>query len=137
MPPNDDPIIDAAPARNIDPETLDGLRLLSWISYGMHLAVAICAVAPGLEPSMVLLLLALVLDLVKRDDALGAWQYSHFDWRIRSVGWAIVWYALTSPLYLLLYAPGKIAWFFVSLWFLARIIKGMSAMNQQQPVGNA
>ncbi|RRD41998.1 hypothetical protein EII18_06970 [Comamonadaceae bacterium OH3737_COT-264] len=133
MPPDDDPIIDI-PAREIDPETLDGLRLLSWISYGMHLAVAVCAVVPGLEPSMVLLLLALVLDLVKRDDALGTWQCSHFDWRIRSVGWAIVWYALTSPLYLLLYVPGKIAWFFVSLWFLVRIVKGMIAMNQQQIV---
>lgn len=121
-------------AREIDPETMDGLRLLGWISYGMHLVVAVCAVVPGLEPSLLLLLLALILDLVKRSDAQGSWQQSHFDWRIRSVLWAIVFYAATSPLFLLLIIPGKIAWFFVSLWFLVRIVKGMIAMNQQQRV---
>lgn len=112
----------------------DTLRTIGWISYIMHLVVAIGAVVPMLEPSMVLLLLALVLDLVKRSDAQGTWQQSHFDWRIRSVAWALVLYVVTSPLYLLLYFPGKVAWFFVSVWFLVRIVRGMMALNQRQPV---
>ncbi|KKW68534.1 membrane protein [Lampropedia cohaerens] len=112
----------------------DALRTIGWISYIMHLVVAIGAVVPMLEPSMVLLLLALVLDLVKRSDAQGTWQQSHFDWRIRSVAWALVLYVVTSPFYLLLYFPGKVAWFFVSVWFLVRIVRGMMALNQRQPV---
>ncbi len=50
--------------------------------------VAVGAVLPGAQASIALLLIALVIDLVKRDDAAGSWQASHFSWRIRSVLWA-------------------------------------------------
>ncbi|MBL8157266.1 MAG: hypothetical protein JNM70_24040, partial [Anaerolineae bacterium] len=38
-----------------------------------------------LVPSFGILLIALVIDLVKRDDAAGTWQASHFRWRVRTV----------------------------------------------------
>lgn len=113
-------------------QNLSNLKLLGWISYSMHLVVAVCAVVPGLEPSMLLLLCSLILDLVKRSDAVGTWQLSHFNWRIASVGWACLWYVLTIPLYFPFYFPGKIAWFIVSIWFLIRIVRGMIAMNQDK-----
>lgn len=118
-----------------DPQQLMQLKQLGWVSYGMHLVVAVCAVIPGLEPSMLLLLLALILDLVKRSDAVGTWQESHFKWRIASVGWACFWYVITLPLYFPLYFPGKLAWFVVSVWFLIRIVRGMVAMNQEKQIG--
>ncbi|MDO4724959.1 MAG: hypothetical protein Q4A97_09380 [Comamonadaceae bacterium] len=121
-------------ARLLDAKALSELKLLGWISYGMHLAVAICAVLPGLQPSLLLLLLALILDVVKSPDAQGSWQQSHFEWRIRSVGWSLFWYVLTAPLFLLFYIPGLVAWFFVSLWFLVRIVRGMTAMNQNRAI---
>lgn len=116
------------------PETLNNLCLLSWISYGMHLIVAVCVVIPGLEPSMLLLVLAIILDLAMRSEARGSWQQSHFAWRIRGVALALLLYIVTSPLFLLLKFPGVVAWFFVSLWFLVRILKGMIAMGQQRPI---
>ena len=75
-----------------------------------------------------------VIDLVKRSDAEGTWQANHFSWRIRSVIWAGVLYVVTAPLWLLLIAPGWIAWGLISLWFLYRIVRGMLAMSRNQAV---
>lgn len=107
----------------------DSLKTWGWISYILHLIVAVAAVLPGAQVSIALLLVALVVDLVKKDEAAGTWQASHFSWRIRSVLWAGVLYVLTSWLWLLFLVPGWIAWGLISIWFLYRIIKGMVRMN--------
>src|ERR1700757_2430112 len=111
----------------VDPD--DSLKTWGWVSYILHLLVAIGAVLPGAQASIGLLLIALVMDLVKRDDAAGTWQASHFSWRIRSVIWAGVLYVLTAWLWLLFFVPGLIAWALIALWFLYRIVKGMVRMN--------
>ena len=113
----------------------ESLKTVGWISYVLHLIVAVAAVLPSAQPSIVLLLIALVLDLVKRDDAQGTWQASHFSWRIRSVIWAGVLYVVTAPLWLLFLIPGWIAWIVISLWFLYRILRGMVAMSGNKAVG--
>ena len=112
----------------------DSLKTWGWVSYILHLIVAVAAVIPGAQVSVALLIIALVMDLVKKDDAVGTWQESHFKWRISSVIWAGVLYVLTFPLFLLLYLPGAIAWALISIWFLYRIVKGMVRMNANQPV---
>ncbi|RZI96986.1 MAG: hypothetical protein EOP78_02585 [Variovorax sp.] len=118
----------------IDVTPNDSLKTWGWVSYVLHLIVAVAAVVPGAQVSILLLLIALVIDLVKRDDAAGTWQASHFSWRIRSVLWAGVLYLLTSWLWLLLLVPGWIAWALISLWFLYRIVKGMLRMNAGRTV---
>jgi len=65
-----------------------------------------------------------VLDLVKREDAQGTWQESHFGWRIRSVLWAGGLYIATLPLWFFFIVPGWIAWSIISIWFLYRIVRG-------------
>ena len=112
----------------------DSLKTIGWVSYILHLVVAIAAVVPGAQVSILLLLVALLIDFVKRDDAAGTWQASHFSWRIRSVLWAGVLYLVTSWLWLLLLVPGWIAWSLISLWFLYRIVKGMVRMNANRPI---
>jgi uncharacterized membrane protein len=108
------------------------LENIGWVSYVLHLAVAVAGVVPGAQLGTTLLFVALVIDLVKRSAAAGTWQASHFSWRIRSVIWAGVLYALTAPLFILLYVPGFLAWGFISLWFLYRIVRGALAMSNQQ-----
>ena len=110
-------------------EPNDSLKTWGWVSYILHLVVAIGAVLPGAQASVGLLLIALIIDLVKRDEAAGTWQASHFSWRIRTVVIAGVLYVLTAWLWLLLFVPGWIAWALISLWFLYRIVKGMVRMN--------
>ena len=116
----------------IEPD--EGLRTWGWISYLLHLVVAVAAVLPGAQVSIALLVVALVIDLVKRGDAANTWQASHFSWRIRSVMWAGILYLLTAPLWLLFLVPGWIAWGLISVWFLYRIVKGMVRMNAGRSV---
>lgn len=123
--------------RAIDSQKAQNLKTVGWVSYLLHLIVAIGAVVPGAQPGALLLIVALVIDLVKKSEAEGTWQASHFGWRIRSVLWAGVLYVVTAPLWFLFIVPGWIAWGLISLWFLYRIVRGMMAMNASQAVGDA
>jgi uncharacterized membrane protein len=123
-------IIESAPDTRRD----DSLRTIGHISYAMHAVVAIGAVLPGVQGSIVLLLVAFILDLVKRDDARGTWQESHFGWRIRSVLWAGGLYIITIPLWFLFILPGWIAWALISLWFLYRVVRGWLALSDRKPM---
>jgi len=114
---------------------LQGLNTVGTISYVLHLIVAVAAFIPGGQFGMTLLVVALILDMVKRDDAADTWHASHFRWRIRSVVFAGLAYLLTFPLFLLLYFPGAIAWALISVWFLYRIVSGFVAMNKGQEIG--
>ena len=116
-------------------ERAESLKAIGWVSYILHLIVAVGAVMPGAQPGVALLIVALVIDLVKKSDAEGTWQASHFAWRIRTVLWAGVLYVVTAPLWLLFFFPGWIAWGLISIWFLYRIVRGMVAMNDNRPVG--
>lgn len=115
-------------------EQAESLKTIGWVSYLLHLIVAVAAVVPGAQVGIGILLVALVIDLVKKGDAVGTWQASHFSWRIRSVIWAGVLYGITTPLWFLLLVPGMIAWAVISIWFLYRIVKGMVRMNASQPM---
>jgi uncharacterized membrane protein len=110
------------------------LKTIGHISYLLHAIVAIGAVLPGTQPGVALLLIAFILDLVKKDDAEGTWQESHFRWRIRSVLWAGALYLLTSPLWLLVFVPGWIAWTAISIWFLYRVVRGWINLNDNKPM---
>ena len=113
---------------------VEGLKAWGWVSYLLHLVVAVAAVLPGAQVSVLLLLIAVVIDLVKRDDARGTWQESHFSWRLRSVLWAIVLYAVTFPFFLLGLLIFNPAWVLISIWFLYRIVSGMIAMNKNRAI---
>jgi uncharacterized membrane protein len=110
----------------------ESLKTVGNVSYLLHTIVAVGAVMPGVQASVGLLIVAFVLDLVKKGDAEGTWQESHFRWRIRSVLWAAGLYLVTAPLWLLLLAPGWIAWGLVSIWFLYRVVRGWMNLSRNQ-----
>ncbi len=115
-------------------ERAESLKTRGWVSYILHLIVAVGAVMPGAQPGVALLIIALVIDLVKKGDAEGTWQASHFSWRISTVLWAGVLYVVTAPLWLFFVFPGWVAWGLISIWFLYRIVRGMVAMNKGQAI---
>ena len=111
------------------------LKPWHWASYGLHFLVAVSAAVPGLQVGIGFLLVAILLDLIKRDGIpADNWNATHFSWRLRSVLWAAVWYVVTIPLWLLLIVPGLVAWWIISLWFLYRIFKGINAFSQKRAV---
>lgn len=117
-----------------DAERLRSLSNVGLISYVLHLVVAVGALIPGGQWGPTLLIVALILDFVKKDGAQGTWHESHFRWRIRSVVFAFLAYLVTFPLWLLFVIPGWVAWLAISAWFLYRIVKGMVRMNAGQPM---
>ena len=123
---------DAITTVTLSPDRERSLRTIGNISYLLHTIVAVSAVLPGAQASVLLLLVAFIIDLVKRGDARGTWQESHFGWRIRTVVWAAVLYAVTAPLWLLLAVPGWIAWTLISIWFLYRVVRGWMALNNNR-----
>ena len=112
----------------------NSLTTIGHISYLLHTVVAVTAVLPGAQASVALLLVAFIIDIVKRGDAAGTWQESHFAWRIRTVVIAAVLYLVTTPLWLLFLAPGWIAWTGVSIWFLYRVVRGWMNLNSKIPM---
>ena len=111
-------------------QKLQSLNTVGTISYILHLIVAVGALIPGGQFGTVLLIVALIIDLVKRSGAEGTWHASHFRWRIRTVVIAALLYAVTVPLWFLFILPGWIAWALISIWFLYRIVSGMVRMNK-------
>lgn len=110
------------------------LKTVGNISYLLHTIVAVGAVLPGVQASVALLVVAFIIDVVKKDAAMGTWQESHFRWRIRSVLWAGGLYLVTAPLWVLLIAPGWIAWACISIWFLYRVVRGWINLNNNAPM---
>ncbi len=80
------------------PSTDDSNITVSWVSYILHLIVAVSAIVPGAQMGPVLLVMALVIDWVKKGDVSG-WEATHFSFRIRTVLWAAVLYLITLPLW--------------------------------------
>ena len=112
----------------------NSLKTIGHISYLLHTIVAVAAVMPGTQASIALLIVAFIIDLVKRSDATGTWQESHFAWRIRTVVIAAVLYIVTIPLWVLFVLPGWIAWTLISIWFLYRVVRGWASLNKNQPM---
>lgn len=112
----------------------NALKTVGHVSYLLHTIVAVAAVLPGAQASIALLLVAFVIDLVKRGDAAGTWQESHFRWRIRSVLTVGVLYLVTLPLWFLFLVPGWIAWTLISIWFLYRVVRGWMNLHQNRPM---
>jgi len=110
------------------------LKTFGWVSYILLAIVAVVSLVPGGQFISLILFIALIMDIVKRSDADGTWQASHFSWRIRSVIWAGILYTLTWPLWLFFIIPGWTAWSLISLWFLYRVVLGMVEMNKEKPV---
>ena len=81
----------------------------------------------GAQAGALLLVVALVIDLVKKDEAAGTWQASHFSRRIRSVIIAGLLYIVTCRCSCCCCRDE--AWFGVSIWFLT----GSGHVDEQQP----
>lgn len=111
----------------------DSTHTISWVSYILHLIVAISAVVPGAQMGPALLVVALIIDLVKKGDT-ADWEATHFSYRIRTVIWAALLYLVTVPLWFFFLLPGWLAWVAISIWFLYRIVLGMVRLNGQRPV---
>lgn len=78
----------------------------------------------------------LIINYIKRDDALGTFVYSHHSWQIRSFWWFFFWMAISVLLAFtiigipLAWLIGTAAW----VWKAYRLLKGILDLNDNKPM---
>ena len=100
-------------------------RTVMHVLYGMH------TVSPFTFLS--LSVIALIVNYIKKSDETDALYLGHHNYMIRTFWWTLLWLLVTSPLFLLLFLPGMIAWLVVGAWYVYRCIRGWLRFNDNQP----
>ncbi len=85
---------------------LYGLHTVAWLSMGM------------------LAVVALIVNYIKRSDEHDPVYSSHHNYMISTFWWTVLWLVVTSPLWLLFFFPGAVAYTIVGLWYLYRCLRG-------------
>ena len=77
-------------------------------------------------------IIALIINYVKRHDVKDSWLESHFTWQIRSVWYSLLWLTLGS----LTFRIGIGAYILVagSIWLIYRITKGWIYLYDKRPL---
>ena len=68
------------------------------------------------------MLIAVIINYIKRDDARGTWLESHFCWQIRTFWYGLLWLFIGAVLYI--FIVGYFIIFMVWIWQIYRVIKG-------------
>jgi uncharacterized membrane protein len=85
---------------------LYGLHTVAWASVGM------------------LAVIALIVNYIRRGDETDSLYVAHHNYMISTFWWTVLWLVLSTPLWLLFFLPGMVAYTLVGLWYLYRCIKG-------------
>ncbi len=104
--------MDGAPVTTQD-ERLKRLKTITLVVYGLQAA----SFALG-----VTLLVAIIINYVKKEDVAGTWLASHFRWQMRTFWFGLAWMALGLLTLLLVVGYGILV--ATGVWFIYRIVKG-------------
>jgi uncharacterized membrane protein len=110
----------------IEPERERSLRTLTHVLYALY---AVHWLTGGLT-----ILIAIIINYVKRPDVVGTPYEAHFEWQIRSFWMALLGYAIGGVL--LFVVIGIPVLWAVSIWMLYRIIKGWLYLYDSKPLAN-
>jgi uncharacterized membrane protein len=78
-------------------------------------------------------LVGLIINYVKREDAVGTVYQSHFDWQIRTFWWGLLWLVLGCLLIIAL-GLGLLILFVAWIWAIYRVVKGWLKLIEGKPV---
>jgi uncharacterized membrane protein len=78
-------------------------------------------------------LVGLIINYVKREDALGTVYQSHFDWQIRTFWWGLLWGVL-GCLLIIAQGLGFLMLFVAWVWAIYRVVKGWLKLIEGKPV---
>jgi uncharacterized membrane protein len=103
-----------------------GLTTLTHVLYALHTA--------SWFSGGIFSVIAIIINYVKRPDLPDDFFRSHFRWQARSFWFTLLWLVLASPLWLLLFFPGAIAYTVIGFWYLYRFIRGWLAFADNRPM---
>jgi uncharacterized membrane protein len=105
-------------------EQLASLKTLTMVVYALQVASIFVGITA---------IVGVVINYVKRDDAVGTVYQSHFDWQIRTFWWGLVW-SIVGFVLLFALGLGLVVWFVAGVWAIYRVVKGFLKLNDNQPV---
>jgi uncharacterized membrane protein len=106
-------------------ERVRRLRTLTHVLYGLYAAFWFTG---GVS-----MLIAVIINYVKRDDVVGTPYQAHFDWQIRTFWWALLW-AVVGGLLVFALVGFAVLWA-LAVWVLYRVIKGWLYLHDNKPLG--
>ena len=77
-------------------------------------------------------IVAIIINYVKREDVAGTLYQSHFDWQIRTFWWGLLW-GVVGMLSMLL-VVGYVVLFVAWVWTIYRVVKGWLKLTEGKPV---
>jgi uncharacterized membrane protein len=84
-------------------------------------------------------IIAVIINLVKRDEVRGTYLESHFSWQIRTFFYALLWVVIGMLIAMTIIGI-PIAWVIaiaLGIWVLYRIVRGWLALVDGRPVRSA
>ncbi len=122
---------DPAPAPATDASRLDALKKVCLVDYALHIAGPLLSMGA-------LSVIALIVNYLKRDDAIGTIYESHMNWMIRTFWWTVFWVVVSflPVLLLAVVSFGLLSFLFLVpvIWYLYRMIKGVLWLNDGRPM---
>jgi uncharacterized membrane protein len=118
----DDNVIDAGSGKTS--EELAALKTIAQVVYILQALSFMFGVTA---------LVGLIINYVKREDAVGTVYQSHFDWQIRTFWWGLLWGVLGCLLIIAL-GLGFLMLFVAWVWAIYRVVKGWLKLIEGKPV---
>jgi len=118
----EDNVIDAGSGKTI--EELAALKTIAQVVYILQALSFMFGVTA---------LVGLIINYVKREDAVGTVYQSHFDWQIRTFWWGLLWGVLGCLLIIAL-GLGFLMLFVAWVWAIYRVVKGWLKLIEGKPV---
>jgi uncharacterized membrane protein len=105
-------------------ERMRGLRTLTHVLYALYAAYWLTG---GLT-----VLIAIIINYLKRDDVAGTPYEAHFQWQIRTFWWALLGHVIGVALIWVLLGFPVLA--VVGIWTLYRVVKGWLYLFENKPL---
>ena len=105
-------------------EQLAALKTLTMVVYVLQ----VLSVFVGITA-----IVGVIINYVKRDEAVGTLYESHFDWQIRTFWWGLAW-SILGFILLFAFGLGLLVWFVAGIWAIYRVVKGFLKLNDNLPV---
>lgn len=106
----------------------DPNKNITLIVYGLQLI--------GVLTGGIAFIIAIILNYIKRDDVVGTFLESHFEWQIRTFWISLIWgiVGFIMALTVVLLPAALIVCFIVMVWVIYRAIKGLLNLLENKPM---
>ena len=102
---------------------LDQLKQYNLITYILYIVGFFVGVTP---------IIAIIMNYLKRAEMRGTWLESHVNWQIKTFWVTLIAYLVGAVLTTILI--GFIVLLLAFIWHIYRLVKGLIALNNNQPV---